>query len=844
MMIKLALASLRFRAAAFLATFIAVLLGGSILIACGGLFESAIRLGAEPQRLGGAPIFITGSSGFALPDEESETVAYAERSGVDTGLTATVSAIAGVERALPDVSFPSVIVKNGQPLDQTVLSGHSWQSAALTPYTVRDGTEPAAGQVVLDASLAEHAGAHPGDQIQIAVGGQPQGFVVSGVAVPGHPVDAAAMFFSSVDAQRFSSHPGMVDSIGVFPASGTSVDELVGRLGQQLPPGLSILTGDDRGVAEYPGIESSRLPLILLAAVFGGMVMVVMALVVSATISLSVRQRQQELALLRASGATPAQVHRMVVSETMAVSVLAAIGGIPLGHLMGSWIFALTTDRGVLPAVLEFKQGLIPFAGGALLCLVIPYVAARVAARAAARTRPIQALTEAAIPPVEVGPLRRLLAKIFAAGTVMLAGTTMFLDAETAAAVGGPAVLTGAIAVGLLGPELIGFMVTRLSGVVRRFARSDAELAMINTRSRAVAFATVLTPITLATAIALGNVYSQTTQDDAALAAHLEQLQADVVVTSSTGGIAPALLERVRATPGVATASGLVSSTGWIERPYDSRGSDPLPLLGIDPPDRASVLAVPVTSGSLRDLTGNSVAVPQSSADDLGIKVGDQVTMRLGDGAQVDVKIVALLDSPANFETMVLPADLLARHTTAGLPTQILVRADSGHAGLALLAQISQRVGDWPGTVVGDQDLLTENFARGLGVQAWISYLLALLAIAYAAIAAVNTLAVAVLSRRREFAVQRLAGATRRQVLRMLLVEGAIVAVAGIVLGTVIAAFTVLPTAIAVGSVLPSGPVWVFLAVVAAIFLIVWPVTMVSARLAMRQAPVDAISAP
>jgi putative ABC transport system permease protein len=137
---------------------------------------------------------------------------------------------------------------------------------------------------------------------------------------------------------------------------------------------------------------------------------------------------------------------------------------------------------------------------------------------------------------------------------------------------------------------------------------------------------------------------------------------------------------------------------------------------------------------------------------------------------------------------------------------------------------------------------LEAAFAEGLGVQAWINYLLAGLALAYAAIACVNTLAVAVLSRRREFAAQRLAGATRRDVTRMLMVEAGLVGAAGIALGTVISLCTVLPMAIAAGAVIPSGPVWVFGGVLVAVFAIVWPVTLVTAGRAMHRKPIEAIA--
>ena len=828
-MIKLALASLRFRAAASLATFLAIMLGGSIVIACGGLFETAIRLGAPPQRLAAAPLVITGPSGFKLPDQESETVAYAERSGLPADLVDQLAGVDGVARAVPDVSFPAVLTGTSNARLDANLAGHDWTSAALTPYTLTDGAEPRnSGQVVIDTHTAQFAHLGPGSRVPITVNGAPREFEVTGVAQAQHDVDIRTFFFSGDDVPRHD----VVDAIGILPAAGTDLGALGDRIGKALPSGLTILTGDDRGAAEFTGITASQLPLIILAAVFGGMVIVVMALVVSATISLTVRQRQRELALLRSSGATPEQVRKLVVAETVAVAVLAALVAVGLGALLGDWIFGMTADSGVVPAALAFHQGIVPFAGGALIAVAAAWITAHFTARAAARTPPIQALTEAAIPPVSIGPTRRLLAYVFAGGTVALAISTVFMDRETAAATGGPATLTGSIAVGLLAPEIIRFVTIRWGSRLARLS----ELAVVNIRTRAVHFATVLTPITLATAIALGNIYSTTTMNDAYLDHHVDQFEADAVINSSSGVIAPELVAKVRETPGVRAVSPLATSKGWLERPYDGRGSDPLPLLGIGAPE---VYTVPVTSGSLRDLTGQTVALPEPLVEDTGVKLGDRVTIRLGDGSQTEVTAVAFLDVSLDYGSLLLPVDLLAPHTTAGLPTQLLVRGTGD-----LVGTIADRTKEFPGTVVGDSGLIEENFAAGLDLTAFINYLLAVLAIAYAAIAAVNTLAVAVLSRRRELAAQRLAGATRDQVRRMLLIEVSIVVLIGLVLGTVISLFTVVPTAFASGELLPSGPVWVFLAIIVVGFLIAWPVTVAASRMAMRKRPIDTINMP
>ncbi|MEV4315612.1 FtsX-like permease family protein [Actinocrispum sp. NPDC049592] len=835
---NLALASLRYRAAASLASFVAIVIGCGLLIACAGLFETAIVLQAQPQRLAAAPVVVGGSPAFQLPDEESQVVPYVERAGLPVDQVGRIAAVPGVQRVVADVSFPATLLRDGVP-GVSVLSGHGWDSAVLGGYVLRQGGQPpATNQVVLDSATADAAGINTGATVDIAVDGQKRSFVVAGIAEHG---PRTAFFFSPADTQRFATHPGRVDLVGVFPSEGVDAGDLAARIAEVMP-NVSVLTGDDRGAAEFLGVDNSRLPLILLAAVFGGMVLVVMALVVSATISLTVRQRQQELALLRATGATPKQVHRMVLAETMAVGAIAALCGVVLGSLLGNQIFETSVSLGIVPTELVFQQDVIAFAAGILVTLAIVYAAAWFAALAAARARPIQALAEAAIPSAKVNPLRRTGAVICAAATVLLAGTTVFMPADTAAAIGGPAVLTGAIAVALIGPEIMAFVADRFGSLIRRVTGRDATLAVINSRVRAVAFAAALTPITLATAVALGNVYSETTTQKAQVAAYTNQLKADAVITTDTGGISPDALAQIRSTPGVATASPLITSTGWIEQPYDGNGSDPLRLLGISAEDQGgTVLATDVTQGSLKNLTGNTIALPEDVADRLTLKLGDKITMRLGDGAQAQVTVVALLDSPSSYASMVLPADLLTPHTTTGLPPQVLVKAPNSND---VVSTLTGRLKNWPGLTVSDDSALTNNFQAGADIEAMINYLLAVLAIAYAAIAAVNTLAVAVLARRREFGAQRLAGADRGQVRRMLFIEGGIVAVAGLVLGTIISLFTVLPMAWSTGQLIPSGPIWVFIGVVLAAFLIVWPVTALSARLAMRRSPIEAVTLP
>jgi putative ABC transport system permease protein len=838
-MIKLAMSTLRFRAVAFLAVFVAVLMGSSIVAACGGLMESGLRLDAEPQRLAAAPLVVTGTQDYHPPNG-SGSVAFPERHGVDGHLVSRLEETDGVARAVPDVSFPAVVA----PGNSEVLAGHDWTSAALAPYELTSGHPPGAGEVVLDTRSAASAGVRPGDLVDLVVRGQPATVTVSGTAAAPHPIDAPALFFSGHDVQKYVPEQNSVNAIGIFPADGVSTDELAGRL--DLPAGVSVLSGDDRGAAEFVGISASRLPLILVSAIFGGMAAVVMAIVVATTIGLSVRQRRRELAVLRTTGATPDQVRRMVVIETMAVSVAGGLGGLALARPVGTGLFHLLTDSGVFPSALDYRQGPLPYLAAALLTFAVTRVAAGMTAGAAARIRPIEALAEAAIPPVSVTRIRFLLGCLFAVGTVSLALTTLFMDPVNSSALGGPAVLTGAIAVAILAPAVLRAMITRrVVGAVAWIAGTSGGLAVVNLRTRAVQFAAVLSPIVLATGIGLGNVYSQTTQDEAASEAYADLLAADAVVTSTSGGTSPELFTQLRSMSGVASASELVRSQGWIEEPYDSsHTSDPWPLLGLSAQQGHPIFAGEVASGSLVDLSGDAVALPEGTAADLGVEVGDEIAVRLGEDTKVDVRVVALVEGRDGYESILLPAQLLSAHTTTGLPSQILLRASSSDA-TGLMRTVEQELERWPGTAIDDRTELTAAFGAGLGVQAWINYLLAIVAIAYAAVASVNTLAVTVLDRRREFGLQRLAGATRRQVSRMLYVEGLLIAAFGLALGAAVSAFTVLPIAVATtGWPVPSGPLWVIPALGVTVLALVLPVTALSARLAMRGRPVDAVTSP
>ncbi len=208
--------------------------------------------------------------------------------------------------------------------------------------------------------------------------------------------------------------------------------------------------------------------------------------------------------------------------------------------------------------------------------------------------------------------------------------------------------------------------------------------------------------------------------------------------------------------------------------------------------------------------------------------------MTLGDGASVNLRVVALFAAERGYESIVLPASLVAAHTTDGLTKQILVRSTPGTDVRPALTALAAK---HPGVQVADRDTLVASNAEDLQTQAWINYMLVGMLIAYTAVSVVNTLVSTTLRRRREFALQRLTGSTRAQVLRMLTTESTLVWLTGITLGTAVALACLLPyTATVSTSSLPTGPLWIYLLIVGAAAILTFGSTLLPTT-TLRHAP-------
>jgi putative ABC transport system permease protein len=259
------------------------------------------------------------------------------------------------------------------------------------------------------------------------------------------------------------------------------------------------------------------------------------------------------------------------------------------------------------------------------------------------------------------------------------------------------------------------------------------------------------------------------------------------------------VLAQVRRVPGVALAAGSVFLPGQI---YDKK-DDPLitsgaPMFISDTTPRRFDPLVYVEGNPPR--AANEVALDKFSADKAGYQLGDEVPVS-GEGAQERFRLVGIAKfGDANSLggaaiAVVLPAvaqRLLDLHDEF---TTVQVAGESGTTPNELAAAIRAVLPASVATVrTGEQQAKSDSqdIKDNLSFLRTFLFVFAGIALFVGGFLIANTFSITVAQRVREFALLRIIGANRRQVLRAVVGEALLIGVAGSVVG-LLAGFVIAP---------------------------------------------------
>jgi len=262
-----------------------------------------------------------------------------------------------------------------------MLAGVDFEAARiLKPWWKLDGRKPEAGGILAGAEAARVLGLTVGDTL--GLGGHP--LAVTGILKPTGSQDDQLLFTTLPTAQAVLDMPGRVSMVEVAAlCTACPIEDMVKQISEALPGAKvmaiqQVVKGRMETLAQFKKLS------------FGVSVIIVLigSLVVLVTMTGSVRERKEEIGVLRAIGFRKAHVMRIILMEAILIAIAAGIVGY-LGS-MGATRLALMLLADNVHVALPWN---LPLAAGALgMSLVVGVLAAIYPAMKAARMDPNDAL--------------------------------------------------------------------------------------------------------------------------------------------------------------------------------------------------------------------------------------------------------------------------------------------------------------------------------------------------------------------------------------------------------------------------------------------------------------------
>ena len=495
-MLRLSILSARGRLGTFTGALIALFAAAVLAMAWGMQLESMLRTHPPVERYAGAAAVVAGQQNVGADHD----VQLTERARVSTALTARLAGLPGVRAAIGDVSVPA-------RLGDRAAVAHGWSSAALTPYVLSAGRPPARPDEVVTGYPAAL-----GARLPLASTARTRTVTVVGVARPRHPVtQQSAIFLTDAQATALAGHPGRVDAIGLLAGPGFDINRV-----RAAASGAQVLTGAARGQGEYPELAETRTTLIPVTAAFGGLALFIAMFVVASTLSLSIQQREREIALLRAVAATPGQIRRMIAWEAAIIALIGSAAGIWPGIVLGRTLEHGLVRHGIAPPNFTLNYDWLPAAAVIGCAVATSLLAVLAAGRRAARVPPTLALTDAAVEPRLLGPGRIIGGLLALAGAVPLFTVSVTTSTpETAAATAEMTAIFLVVAVGFLGPIFAYVIARLLAPALGAISPVGGFLASANLRTATRRFSSASTPLVLTVAMSCTLLFSTTTIEHA-----------------------------------------------------------------------------------------------------------------------------------------------------------------------------------------------------------------------------------------------------------------------------------------------------------------------------------------
>ena len=799
-MTRLALKSLAARPLRTALTTLAIVLGVALVSGALTLTDTQRRAAdaLSSASYDGTAAVVSAKTAFTTDASQDWSL---QRPTIDASMLERVRDVPGVGVAVGDVTDQNarMIGEDGKPVGDGPYFGVGFDAASpgaeqLSPFKLRDGRWAAGGsEVVIDQKTAEDQGWGLGDRVKIAGRGEAQPFEVVGIASFGEVKSlgtATAAVFDLPTAQTLFDKGDGYDAVLVGAEQGTGGAQVRTALERELGASATVRTAADDDRFTFDGLSMfiDIIRTVLLA--FGIVAVIVGALTIVNSLSITIAQRTRELGLLRLVGASRRQVMRSVIVEAAGIGLLGSIAGLGLGYLIALGLKSLFVSLGLdLPdAGMVFDTGTIVTA--LLVGTVVTLLAGIVPARRATRVAPVMALADADPASRKVGIVGRVLRPLV---------------------------------------SLLGRPAEKLGGSAGILARRNALRQPGRTAATAGALTVGVALVTVVAILAAG-------LRDTTTGALDERVQASHVVVGQDGWSAtdPKAIAAVADAPGVDGVTTIRQDVGHAFGDNERVNT-------IDGTHLAFDTAAGTTATA--DLGRDGAIVDKGWASEHGLKIGDRFELLSPKGDELALTVKGIESS-----SIMDPIDLgpitiapAAYGTAFGNERSYLSFVDAPGASTGAL---ERSLAAFPDADVLTKQAFTDSRMEGIDTLMAIFVVLLALAVIVSLFGIVNALVLATFERRRELGMLQAVGMTRRQVRRMVRHESIVTALlgasTGVALGLGVGAIVVqLLSDQGLTYVVPTGTL-VVLAIVAVIAGIL--AAIVPARRAAKLSPLTALA--
>jgi lipoprotein-releasing system permease protein len=242
------------------------------------------------------------------------------------------------------------------------------------------------GEAIVGQTLASDLGVRVGDRITVITGNRTDTLRLSGLVDMGiKDLNRRVLIVPLRSAQSMLDLAGGVTQIDMSLKDVWAAQDLAQQLGRELP--YKVESWQETNAQLVTALNAQSISTALIRVV----VMIVVVLGIASVLVVSVVQKQREIGILRAMGATRAQVLRIFLLQGAMVGALGSTLGVFLAMGM-IWVFTHAVRGADGQPLFAINLPLVMALQIASLALVAGVLAAVAPARRAARMDPAQAI--------------------------------------------------------------------------------------------------------------------------------------------------------------------------------------------------------------------------------------------------------------------------------------------------------------------------------------------------------------------------------------------------------------------------------------------------------------------